>query len=164
MRNCRYRRESIVAISRRGWEKRQICHPLEIVLRLYSKAGFWRTNLRAELPKLAPDKAFRNPARAGEEIQGSQWNHGLYSIHAIAISWLNNPATTLFSGAIFLLVSRLDSLGRPSQRKTVMRTTKNDVFAYTQPKRRFTLRNTPMYGMTVQKFYRREEFLEKMEF
>jgi hypothetical protein len=41
--------------------------------------------------------------------------------------------TTFFSGAIFLLVSRLGSLGRPSQGKTVMRIPKKYVFAYTQP-------------------------------
>lgn len=133
MRNCRYRPESIAAIFRREWEKRQTCHQLEIVRRLYLKAGFLQTNLQAELPKLAPNKAFRNPVRGGEGIQGWQGNRGLCSIRAIAISWLNNPVTILFSGAVFLLVGRLSSLGRPSQGKTVMRMPKKYVFAYTQP-------------------------------
>jgi hypothetical protein len=133
MRNCRCRRKSIATIFQRVLEKRQTCHPLEIVRRLCSKAGFWETNLRAELPKLAPNKAFRNPARGGAGIQGWQGSRGLCSIRAIAISWLNNPVTTFFSGATFLLVSRLSSLGRPSQGKTVMRTPKKYVFAYTQP-------------------------------
>lgn len=131
MRNCRYRRESVVVTFRRGWEKPEICHPLEIVRQPYSMAGFWGTNLRAELPKLAPNKAFRNLGRGGEEIQGSQRNHGLCSTRAIAILLLNDLVTTLFSGAIFLLVSRLNFLG-PSQSKTVTRMPKNVVFACTQ--------------------------------
>jgi hypothetical protein len=120
-------------IFQHGWAKQGTCRLLEIVRRLYLMVGFSETSLQVELPKLAPNKAFHSQAHGGGGIQGWQGNRGLYSIRAIAISWLNNPVTTLFSGAIFSLVSRLSSLGRPSQGKTVMRMPKNYVFAYTQP-------------------------------
>ncbi len=111
--------------------KQGTCHLIEIVRRLYSAAGSWGTNLPPGLPTRALSKAFHNPAHDGEEIQGWQGNRGLYSIHATAISWLNGPVTTLFSGAISLLAGQLGFLV-PSQAETVTRMAKYVVFAYTQ--------------------------------
>jgi len=132
MHNRHYKRKKTAATFPRGLGKRRTCHPLEIVRRLYSKGVLSRTNLPAAPLKPVPNKAFRNLAHGVEGIQGWQANHGLCSIHAIAISWPNDPVTTLFSGAISSLAGRLDFLGRPSQVGTVTRMATIVVFAYTQ--------------------------------
>lgn len=132
MRNRPRKPKNTSAIFPHGSAKQGIFRPLEIVRRLYLTPSFSETVLRAELPKLSPNKAIHSQARDGGGIQDSQGNPGLCSIRAIVISLPNDPATSLFSGAISSLESQLSFSERPSRRKTVMPTLQNAVFAYTQ--------------------------------
>lgn len=161
MRNRRCKQKNAPATFPHGLAKQGTCHPIEIAPRFYSAADFWGTNLPPGLPRLALSKAFHNPAPDGAEIQGWRGNRDLCSIRAIAISLPNDPATTLFSGAISSLAVRLSFFGHPSRQKTVTRTAQNIVFAYTQhwrPSLRFNLPKNKMCGMTVASFNRRQIF------
>jgi hypothetical protein len=136
MRNRHFKQKNAAAIFRHVWEKRETCLQIGIEPRLYSKAGFWGTNLQLEFLKPVPNKAFHSLAPGVEEIPDWQANRGLCSIRAIVILLPNNPVTTLFSGAFSSLAGRLNFLGYQSQRKTVARTSRNSVFAYTQNRAR----------------------------
>jgi hypothetical protein len=132
MRDHRNKQNLVSTIFQHEWAKQGTCPLLEIVRQLYLTADLAEINLQAELPKLAPNKAFHSLAHGGEGIQGWQGNRGSRSIRAIVISVPNDPVTSLFSGAISSLESQLGFWERPSRGKTVMRTPKKTVFAYTQ--------------------------------
>lgn len=114
------------------WEKSPTSGPIETAGRFCLEGDFWGTNLRAGHPKLAPDKAFHNPAPCAAAIPSSPTNPGLCSSRAVGASWPKFPATIPFFCAISAPASRPDSLRAFSPLTTVTRSLGKAVFTCTR--------------------------------
>ena len=131
------KRKPTTIIFRRASGKSPIFQPIEIASRFCLRADFWEINLQGGHPTREPDKAFHNPAPAAAAIPSWPANPGLYSSHAVEVSWPAPLATNPFLLAVFSLVGRSNSLGCPSRAVTVTRARANTVFTHTQATQRF---------------------------
>ena len=131
------RRKPTTIIFRRESGKLPIFQPIEIVSRFCLGVDSLGINLQDGHPAREPDKAFHNPAPAAAAIPDWPANPGLYSSHAVEVSWPEPLATNPFLRAFFSLAGRSNSLGCPSRTVTVTWPREKAVFTHTQATQRF---------------------------